>query len=133
MDTRALSIQGIESSREFMAYKEFKSFYDDYRANDFYGDRVPQEQDEEMERYGQVYFCYTRRLMDKLLETADKYGLKLRESRYDNEGLDRLSAYTGVENILELEGYEGERASFIAYNDGSFRSGYTPRPRAWTS
>ena len=120
VDTRALSIQGIESSREFMAYKEFKSFYDDYTAKDYYGDRVPQEQDEEMERYGQVYFCYTRRLMDKLLETADKYGLKLRESRYDNEGLDRLGAYTGVENILELEGYEGERASFIAYNDGSF-------------
>lgn len=27
---------------------------------------------------------------------------------------------TGVENILELEGYEEERVSFIAYNDGSF-------------
>lgn len=120
VDTRALSIQGIESSREFMAYKEFKSFYDDYRAKDYYGDQVPQKQDEEMEKYGQAYFCYTRTLMDKLLEIADKYGLKLRESRYDNEGLDRLSAYTGVENILELEGYEGERASFIAYNDGSF-------------
>lgn len=121
VDTQALSIQGIESSREFMAYKEFKSFYDDYIAKEYYGDQVPQEQDEEMEKYGQAYFCYTRTLMDKLLEIADKYGLKLRESRYDNDGLDRLSAYTGLENILELEGYEGERASFIAYNDGSFR------------
>lgn len=121
VDTQALSIQGIESSREFMAYKEFKSFYDDYTAKDYYGDQVPQEQDEEMEKYGQAYFCYTHTLMDKLLEIADKYGLKLRESRYDNEGLYRLSAYTGVDHILELEGYEGERASFIAYNDGSFR------------
>lgn len=121
VDTQALSVQGIESSREFMAYKEFKSFYDDYTAKDYYGDQVPQEQDEEMEKYGQAYFCYTRTLMDKLLEIADKYGLKLRESRYDNEGLDRLSDYTGVDHILELEGYDRERASFIAYNDGSFR------------
>lgn len=120
MDTQDLSVQGIEGSREFMAYKEFKSFYDDYTAKDYYGDQVPQKQDEEMEKYGQAYFCYTRTLMDKLLEIADKYGLKLRESRYDNDGLARLSAYTGLENILELEGYEGERASFIAYNDGSF-------------
>ena len=45
VDTQALSIQGIESSREFMAYKEFKSFYDDYTAKDYYGDQVPQKQD----------------------------------------------------------------------------------------
>lgn len=102
VDTQALSVQGIESSREFMAYKEFKSFYDDYTAKDYYGDQVPQEQDEEMEKYGQAYFCYTRTLMDKLLEIADKYGLKLRESRYDNEGLDRLSDYTGVDHILTV-------------------------------
>lgn len=121
VDTQALSIQGIESSREFMAYKEFKSFHDDYRAKDYYGDPMPQEQDSEMEKYGQIYFCYTRRLMDELLELADKYDLKLRESRYDNEGLERLCAYTGVNDILELEGYDGERASFISYNDGSFR------------
>ena len=96
VDTQALSVQGIESSREFMAYKEFKSFYDDYTAKDYYGDQVPQEQDEEMEKYGQAYFCYTRTLMDKLLEIADKYGLKLRESRYDNEGLDILIVDDGA-------------------------------------
>ena len=41
-ETVYLSIQGLESSAEFQAYQEFLDFYDDYTANIYYGDTVPQ-------------------------------------------------------------------------------------------
>ena len=48
-DTVYLSVQGLESSAEFQAYQEFMDFYNDYTANGYYGDTVPQEQDEWIE------------------------------------------------------------------------------------
>ena len=47
-ETVYLSIQGLESSAEFQAYQEFMAFYEDYTANGYYGDAVPQEQDTAM-------------------------------------------------------------------------------------
>ena len=74
-----LSRQGLQDSREFMAYQEFMAFYDDYVANNYYGDQMPQEQDEWMRQHEGIYFVYTQRLKEKLLELSEKYSLKLRK------------------------------------------------------
>ena len=119
-NSTVLSAQGLQSTTEFMAYEEFQIFYDDYEANDHYGDQVPQEMDQWMKEHSAIYFCYTDTLKAKLLEICDKYALKLRDTRYDNVGLKNLSAYIGVDDIITAEGYAADKAGFIAYDDGSF-------------
>ena len=82
-DTVYLSVQGLESSAEFQAYQEFLDYYDDYTANNYYGDTVPQAQDEWMREHSRIYFCYTQRLKDKIFELCGKYGLKTRDGVYE--------------------------------------------------
>ena len=59
-----LSRQGLQDSKEFLAYQEFMVFYEDYVAHGYYGDQVPQEQDEWMQQHERIYFVYTQRLKD---------------------------------------------------------------------
>lgn len=120
-NSTVLSVQGLQNSKEFLAYQEFQTFYDDYKANDHYGDPVPQEMDDWMKAHSSIYFCYTDTLKDKVLSICEKYDLKLRDSRYDNAGLENLSSYIGVDDIITADGYDTSNAMFIAYNDGSFR------------
>ena len=87
-DTVYLSAQGLESSAEFQAYQEFMAFYEDYTANGYYGDAVPQEQDEWMREHSRIYFCYTQRLKDKIFELCGKYGLKTRDGVYEEGSAD---------------------------------------------
>lgn len=120
-DSPVLSMQGLQGSREYMAWREFQTFYDDYLINDYYGDPVPQpDMDEWMQTHINIYFCYTDTLKDKLLALCEKYDLKLRDARYDHSGLDNLSAYIGVDDIITAEGYRADTAGFLAYSDGSF-------------
>ncbi len=120
-DSPVLSMQGLQGSPEYMAWREFQTFYDDDLINDYYGDPVPQpDMDDWMRTHSEIYFCYTDTLKDKLLSLCEKYDLKLRDGRYDHTGLDKLSAYVGVDDIITVDSYRADNAGFIAYSDGSF-------------
>ena len=121
-ETVYLSIQGLESSAEFQAYQEFMDFYDDYTANNYYGDAVPQEQDEWMREHSRIYFCYTQRLKDKIFELRGKYGLKTRDGVYEESsaGIGRLYAAIGVDGFMRGGDFDDENVGFICYGDGSF-------------
>lgn len=129
-NTTVLSAQGLQSSREYMAYHEFQLFYDDYVANDYYGDQIPQEMDDWMQQRSNIYFCYTDTLKNKILDICGRYDLSLRNERYDNSGLDNLGKYIGVSPIISVDGYNSNDAGFIAYDDGSFllQNGITDAP-----
>lgn len=120
-DTLYVSAQGLESTAEFKAYQEFLDFYNDYVSNDYYGDTVPQEQDEWMRAHERVYFCYTKRLKDKIMELCDKYSLSPRDGAFEYDGdIDRLYAVCGVDGFLCDEGFDSDNVGFICYGDGSF-------------
>lgn len=119
--TLYVSSQGLESTAEFKAYQEFLSFYNDYVSNDYYGDTVPQEQDAWMRAHERVYFCYTQRLKDKIMELCDEYGLAPRDGVFEYDGdIDRLYAVCGVEGFLRSERFSTDSVGFICYGDGSF-------------
>ena len=117
-----LSVQGLESSAEFQAYQEFMDFYNDYTANGYYGDAVPQEQDEWMREHSRIYFCYTQRLKDKIFELCGKYGLKTRDGVYEEGSADigRLYTAVGVDGFMRGCEFDNENVGFICYGDGSF-------------
>ena len=120
-DTLYVSAQGLESTAEFKAYQEFLDFYNDYVSNDYCGDAVPQEQDEWMRAHERVYFCYTKRLKDKIMELCDKYSLSPRDGAFEYDGdIDRLYAVCGVDGFLCDEGFDSDNVGFICYGDGSF-------------
>lgn len=121
-DTVYLSTQGLESSAEFQAYQEFMDFYDDYMANNYYGDTVPQVQDEWMREHSRIYFCYTQRLKDKIFELCGKYGLKTRDGVYEVGSADirRLYTATGIDGFMCRGDFDNENVGFICYGDGSF-------------
>lgn len=120
-DTLYVSVQGLESSGEFKAYREFLDFYNDYVSHDYYGDAVPQVQDEWMRSHERIYFCYTRRLKDKIFELCGKYGLALRDGVYEYDGdIDRLYAVCGVDGFLRGGGFDADNVGFLCYGDGSF-------------
>lgn len=120
-DTLYVSAQGLESTAEFKAYQEFLDFYNDYVSNNYYGDTVPQEQDEWMRAHERVYFCYTQRLKDKIMELCDKYSLSPRDGAFEYDGdIDRLYAVCGVDGFLCDEGFDSDNVGFICYGDGSF-------------
>ena len=121
-ETVYLSIQGLESSAEFQAYQEFMDFYDDYTANNYYGDAVPQEQDEWMREHSRIYFCYTQRLKEKIFELCGKYGLKMRDGVYEGGSADirQLYAAIGVDGFMRGSDFDNENVGFICYGDGSF-------------
>ena len=121
-ETVYLSIQGLESSAEFQAYQEFMAFYEDYTANGYYGDAVPQEQDEWMREHSRIYFCYTQRLKDKIFELCGKYGLKTRDGVYDegSANIGQLYAATGIDGFMRGSEFDSENVGFICYGDGSF-------------
>ena len=121
-ETVYLSVQGLESSVEFQAYQEFMDFYDDYTANGYYGDAVPQEQDEWMREHSRIYFCYTQRLKDKIFELCGKYGLKTRDGVYEEGSADigQLYAAIGVDGFMRGSDFDDENVGFICYGDGSF-------------
>ena len=121
-ETVYLSIQGLESSAEFQAYQEFLDFYDDYTVNSYYGDAVPQEQDEWMREHSRIYFCYTQRLKDKIFELCGKYGLKTRDGVYEEGSADigQLYAAIGVDGFMRGSDFDDENVGFICYGDGSF-------------
>ena len=111
----------MESTAEFKAYQEFLDFYNDYVSNDYCGDAVPQEQDEWMRAHERVYFCYTKRLKDKIMELCDKYSLSPRDGVFEYDGdIDRLYAVCGVDGFLCDEGFDSDNVGFICYGDGSF-------------
>lgn len=115
-----LSEQGLQGSKEFQAYQEFIAFYDDYVAHDYYGDQVPQEQDEWMQQRNRIYFCYTQSLKQKLLELGEKYDLKLRNDSYEDMGAQWCYAAMGLEDFIDDPRLLEDKAAFIAYDDGSF-------------
>jgi hypothetical protein len=115
-----LSRQGIADSPEFLANQEFNEFYDDYVANDYYGDQVPQEQDQWMEQHSRIYFCYTQRLKDKILEIADKYNLKLADEYYEDSNAQWLYAVMGMDDFMLDDSFDDPKAEFIAYDNGAF-------------
>ena len=121
-ETVYLSIQGLESSAEFQAYQEFMDFYDDYTANSYYGDAVPQEQDEWMREHSRIYFCCTQRLRDKIFELCGKYRLKTRDGVYEEGSADigQLYMVTGVDSFMRGGDFDDENVGFICYGDGSF-------------
>lgn len=121
-ETVYLSIQGLESSAEFHAYQEFMDFYDDYTASNYYGDAVPQEQDEWMREHSRIYFCYTQRLKDKIFELCGKYGLKARDGVYEEGSADMGQLYTtiGIDSFMRGSDFDTENVGFICYGDGSF-------------
>ena len=121
-ETVYLSVQGLESSAELQAYQEFMDFYDDYTANNYYGDAVPQEQDEWMWEHSRIYFCYTQRLKDKIFELCGKYGLKTRDGVYEEGSADigQLYMVTGVDSFMRGGDFDDENVGFICYGDGSF-------------
>ena len=121
-ETVYLSIQGLESSAEFQAYQEFIAFYEDYTANGYYGDAVPQEQDEWMREHSRIYFCYTQRLKDKIFELCGKYGLKTRDGVYEEGSADIRRLYTaiGIDGFIRGSDFDNENVGFICYGDGSF-------------
>lgn len=115
-----LSRQGLQDSKEFQAYQEFMAFYDDYVAHDYYGDQMPQEQDEWMRRHERIYFVYTQCLKDKLLELSDKYGLMLRNDVYEDSGAQWCYTALGLEDFIDDPRFAEDDAAFLAYDDGSF-------------
>lgn len=115
-----LSEQGLQGSKEFLAFQEFIAFHDDYVAHDYYGDEMPQEQDQWMQQHNSIYFVYTQRLKDKLLELCDKYDLKLRNDRYEDTGAQWCYAALGLEDFIDDPRLLEDSAGFIAYDDGSF-------------
>ena len=121
-ETVYLSVQGLGSTPEFHAYQEFIDFYDDYTANGYYGDAVPQEQDEWMREHSRIYFCYTQRLKDKIFELCEKYGLKTRDGVYEEGSADIRQLYTasGVAGFMRGGEFDDENVGFICYGDGSF-------------
>lgn len=121
-DTVYLSAQGLESSAEFQAYQEFLDFYDDYTVNSYYGDAVPQEQDEWMREHSRIYFCYTQRLKDKIFELCGKYGLKTRDGVYEEGSADIGELYTaiGIDGFMRGSDFDDDNVGFICYGDGSF-------------
>ena len=121
-ETVYLSIQGLEGSAEFQAYQEFLDFYNDYTANNYYGDTVPQEQDEWMREHSRIYFCYTQRLKEKIFELCGKYGLKTRDGVYEEGSADirQLYAAIGIDGFMRGSDFDDENVGFICYGDGSF-------------
>lgn len=115
-----LSRQGLQDSKEFLAYQEFMAFHDDYVAHDYYGDQMPQEQDEWMRQHERIYFVYTQRLKDKLLELSEKYDLKLRSDMYEDSGAQWCYAALGLEDFIDDPRFCEDDAAFLAYDDGSF-------------
>ena len=115
-----LSRQGLQDSKEFLAYQEFMVFYEDYVAHGYYGDQVPQEQDEWMQQHERIYFVYTQRLKDKLLELSDKYGLKLRNDLYEDSGAQWCYNALGLPDFIDDSRFDEDDAAFLAYDDGSF-------------
>ena len=97
-------------------------FYGEYTANDYYGDAVPQEQDEWMREHSRIYFCYTQRLKDKIFELCGKYGLKTRDGVYEEGSADigQLYMATGIDGFMRSGDFDNENVGFICYGDGSF-------------
>lgn len=113
-----VSFQGLQNTNEFLAYQEFLDFYDDYVEHDYYGDPVPQEQDDWMEAHTRIYFCYTQTLKNKILELCEKYGLKTRDAIFEGEDIEQLYTCCGVNNFILDERITAP--GFLAEDDGSF-------------
>ncbi len=117
-----VSLQGFSESPEFMAAKEFNDFYNDYIAGNYYGDTVPQPQDEWMQTH-RMYLGYTTTLKEKILALCDSYSLKTRDGIFEGNTLADFRAYTGLDGFLPEQSGDSPM-QFTAFDDGSFRTDY---------
>ena len=100
---QTIAISGYTSSNEAMASAEWKAFYWDYTMNNEIQNGNPDALPEQAGYYG----AYDREMYDKLLEIADKYGLKLVENIESGSRARHLK--------------DGETTSYYGYANGNFK------------
>lgn len=110
-----ISLQGLQGSVEYLATKEWQDFLAGYDPDGAIVSEIGNEPTG-LEDLGCHYQVYTREMYDKLVEIADKYGLKLHSEMnvVDQEELD----YRVGGNFM---GDELSRGWAYIYEDGTFQ------------
>ena len=110
-----ISLQGLQGSTEYLATKEWQDFLAGYDQDGAIVGEIGNEPTG-LEELGCLYQVYTREMYDKLLEIADKYGLRLHTemNAVDQEELDyRVGG--------SFMGDELSRGWAYIYEDGTFQ------------
>jgi len=110
-----ISLQGLQGSVEYLATKEWQDFLAGYDSDGAIVSEIGNEPTG-LEELGCHYQVYTREMYDKLVEIADKYGLKLHAKMnvVDQEELDyRVGG--------SFMGEELSRGWAYIYEDGTFQ------------
>lgn len=102
-DYQTIAISGYATSPEAMASAEWEDFYWDYTMNN----EITNEGADGLPQQAGYYGAYNRVMYDKLLEIADKYGLKL------------VEGFESGSRARHLR--DGENTSYYAYSNGNFK------------
>ena len=110
-----ISLQGLQGSAEYLATKEWQDFLANYDQDRAIISEIGNEPTG-LEDLGCLYQVYTQEMYDKLMEIADKYGLRLHTemNAVDQEELDyRVGG--------SFMGDELSRGWSYIYEDGTFQ------------
>ena len=100
---QTIAISGYASSPEAKASAEWEAFYWDYTMNNV----IPNDNVDGLPEQAGYYGAYNREMYDKLLEIADRYGLKLVENIENGKRAGHL--------------LDGKEWFYYAYANGNFK------------
>ena len=120
-----ITLSGYEGSPEYQAAKEWWAFYNDYVANDYYGDAFGQNLGEWGEAHRDAYWnIYTPALAEEFQRICEKYGLNARSGKYsgsDETLYKELAGLVGIPPFMSESGRKpGFTDSYTLYDDGTF-------------
>lgn len=122
---QTIAISGYASSPEAKASAEWEAFYWDYTMNNV----IPNDNVDGLPEQAGYYGAYNREMYDKLLEIADRYGLKLVDGFEGGKSESKIkdgennSYYVYANGNFKEASYlkDGENNSYYAYANGNFK------------
>ena len=124
---QTIAISGYASSPEAKASAEWEAFYWDYTMNNV----IPNDNVDGLPEQAGYYGAYNQEMYDKLLEIAERYGLKLVENMENGERAGHLleiAERDGLKLVADTENgkraghlLDGKEWFYYAYANGNFK------------
>lgn len=119
-----LPAYGFSNSPEAQANAEYMDMFLEFIAKRKQGDAEADLQlptaDEELEKIESIYFVFNREMTAKLLQIADKYGLKLYTNMIFPRSLEEFYALAGTEPFFLPAEDTGSISCNYIFEDGAF-------------